>query len=99
MVATHVALSNVWISSSVLPLVSGTSFATNSTVTRLAAENKKNVPAGFQSMRKLNEYEIAKEPNQLARVTNPPAIAFMSIENISDMITQGTGPIPTEYAA
>jgi hypothetical protein len=83
-------------------------------------------------MRKLNEYEIAKEPIQLARVTNPPAIAFMSIENIcdrksgdimspllqtpkqmiiievtsqdryfltSDMITQGTGPIPTEYAA
>jgi hypothetical protein len=33
-------------------------------------------------MRKLNEYEIAKEPIQLARVTNPPAIAFMSIENI-----------------
>lgn len=42
---THVALSNVWISSSVLPLVSGTSFATNSTVTKLAAENRKNVPA------------------------------------------------------
>jgi len=33
-------------------------------------------------MRKLNEYDIAKEPIQLARVTNPPAIAFMSIENI-----------------
>ena len=45
MPATHVALSNLWISSSVLPLVSGTTFATNSTVTKLAAENRKNVPA------------------------------------------------------
>jgi hypothetical protein len=33
-------------------------------------------------MRKLNEYDIAKEPIQLTRVTKLPAIAFMSIENI-----------------
>lgn len=39
------AFSDSWISSSVLPLVSGTSFATNNTVTKLAAENKKKVPA------------------------------------------------------
>jgi hypothetical protein len=34
-----------WISSSVLPLVSGTSLATNSIVAKLAAENMKKVPA------------------------------------------------------
>jgi hypothetical protein len=40
------------------------------------------LPAEFQSIRKLNEYDIAKEPIQLTRVTKLPAIAFMSIENI-----------------
>jgi uncharacterized membrane protein YkgB len=34
-----------WISSSVLPLVSGTNLATNSMVIKLAAENMKKVPA------------------------------------------------------
>lgn len=36
--------SESWISSSVLPLVSGTSFATKSTVIKLAEENMKKVP-------------------------------------------------------
>jgi Iap family predicted aminopeptidase len=40
--------SESWISSSVLPLVSGTSLATNSIVAKLAAENMKNVPVGTQ---------------------------------------------------
>jgi hypothetical protein len=51
------ACSDSWISSSVLPLVSGTSLATNSTVTKLAAENKKKVPTHR------NETELEKEIN------------------------------------
>lgn len=59
-------------------------------------ENMKNVPAEFHSMRKLKAYETIQEPNQLTKVTRDPAVPFMFIGNISDIITHGIPPMPNE---
>jgi hypothetical protein len=56
LVCHALAFSDSWISSSVLPLVSGTSIATNNTVTRLAAENKKKVPTHRNQNKREHKY-------------------------------------------
>lgn len=70
------------ISSSVLPLVSGTSFMMNTIVIPHTLANTKNVPAELHCDTKLNEYVTIQEPNQLTRVTRLPADPFTSIGNI-----------------
>lgn len=60
------------------------------------AEKMKNVPAKLHCARKLNEYVIIQEPNQLTTATRLPATPFTFIGNISDIITQGMPPMPKE---
>ena len=91
-VSHALAWSNAWISSSVLPLVSGTSFATNKIVTRLAAENKKNVPA----YRKYPTITYSHQPNRytLQLRINTFVAKSSANENISFQIVLFTCGVP-----
>ena len=90
---SHVLVwSNAWISSSVLPLVSGTSFATNKTVTKLTAENKKNVPA----YRKYPTVTYSYQPNiyTLQLLSDTSVAKSSATENISFQIVLFTCGVP-----
>lgn len=50
-------------------------------------------------MRKLKLYETTHAPNQFTSTDTLPAAPFMCNGNISDMINQGTAPIPIENDA
>lgn len=119
------------ISSNVLFFVSGTIFATKSTVRAQIAAYNPNVPVELQLIMKLKVKETTHAPNQFTSTTRLPATPLTFIGNIcrgrrnahmtepiiriffvwtrnvwlglgihtSDIITQGTAPIPIENAA
>lgn len=89
----------ICISSNVCPFVSGKRYATKKTVQADITEKMKNEPAALQERKELKVMVITQEPSQLTRVTKLPAMPFIFIGNISDIMIQGIPPMPKEYVA